>query len=102
LAVSGLVLNFIEDQPAALAEMARVTGKGGMIAAYVWDYAGRMDLMRYFWDAAVELDADVARIDEGVRFPECRPDALSDLFANCQVRSNRGDRDRRSGAVRQF
>lgn len=84
LAVSGLVLNFIEDQPAALAEMARVTGKGGMIAAYVWDYAGRMDLMRYFWDAAVELDADVARIDEGVRFPECRPDALSDLFATAR------------------
>jgi len=84
-AVSGLVLNFIEDQPAALAEMARVTGKGGIIAAYVWDYAGRMDLMRFFWDAAVELDAGVAQIDEGVRFPECRPEALSDLFAAARL-----------------
>src|SRR5574341_1577015 len=54
--VSGLVLNFVPDQHAALLEMARVTDKGGTIAAYVWGYAGKMELMRYFWDAAVALD----------------------------------------------
>ncbi len=79
--VSGLVLNFVQDQRAALLEMARVTGKGGTIAAYVWDYAGRMDLMRFFWDAAIELDASAAQLDEGVRFPSCRPEALEKLFA---------------------
>src|SRR5512134_3526806 len=73
--VSGLVLNFVPDQRAALAEMARVTVKGGTIAAYVWDYAGKMELMRYFWDAAVELDANAAKMDEGPRFPLCRPEA---------------------------
>lgn len=78
--VSGLVLNFVPDQPAALSEMARVTGAGGTIAAYVWDYAGRMELMRIFWDAAVELDPVAARLDEGVRFPLCRPEALERLF----------------------
>ncbi|PWB40783.1 MAG: SAM-dependent methyltransferase [Rhodocyclales bacterium] len=81
-AVSGLVLNFIPDQRAALAEMARVTDQGGAIAAYVWDYAGRMELMRAFWDAAVELDADAAKLDEGIRFPLCRPEALEMLFAD--------------------
>ena len=80
--VSGLVLNFIPDQRAALLEMARVTGKGGTIAAYVWDYAGRMELMRYFWDAAVALDHAAARMDEGVRFPLCRPEALEKLFVS--------------------
>lgn len=80
--VSGLVLNFIPDQRAALAEMARVTDRGGTIAAYVWDYAGRMELMRAFWDAAVELDADAAKLDEGIRFPLCRPEALEMLFAD--------------------
>ena len=79
--VSGLVLNFVPDQRAALAEMARVTGKGGTIAAYVWDYAGRMELMRFFWDAAVELNSDAATLDEGVRFRLCRPEALEKLFA---------------------
>lgn len=79
--VSGLVLNFVPDQRAALLEMARVTGKGGTVAAYVWDYAGKMELMRYFWDAAVELDPGAASMDEGVRFPLCRPEALEKLFA---------------------
>jgi SAM-dependent methyltransferase len=79
--VSGLVLNFIPDPHAAIAEMARVTGDGGTIAAYVWDYAGRMELMRHFWDAAAELDPDAAKLDEGVRFPLCTPMALADLFA---------------------
>src|SRR5512146_213438 len=79
--VSGLVLNFVPDQRAALAEMARVASGGGTIAAYVWDYAGKMELMRYFWDAAVELDPKAAKLDEGPRFPLCRPDALEKLFA---------------------
>ena len=79
--VSGLVLNFIPDAHAAIVEMARVTGDGGTIAAYVWDYAGRMELMRHFWDAAADLDPDAAKLDEGVRFPLCTPMALADLFA---------------------
>ena len=79
--VSGLVLNFVPDGQAALREMARVTGAGGTIAAYVWDYAGKMELMRHFWDAAVELDPAAAKADEGVRFPLCRPEALAGLFA---------------------
>src|SRR5512146_2937651 len=79
--VSGLVLNFIPDQRAALAEMARVTGGAGTIGAYVWDYAGKMELMRYFWDAAVELDPNAVKMDEGIRFPLCRPEALKELFA---------------------
>lgn len=74
--VSGLVLNFVSDLPAALAEMVRVTVRGGTIAAYVWDYAGRMELIRWFWDIASELDPEAAGLHEGVRFPLCKPDAL--------------------------
>jgi SAM-dependent methyltransferase len=80
--VSGLVLNFVPDQLAALREMSRVAAKGGTTGAYVWDYAGRMELMRYFWDAAVELDPEAAKLDEGVRFPLCRSEALEALFAD--------------------
>src|SRR3990170_6511152 len=79
--VAGLVLNFVPDQRAALGEMARVTAKGGTVAAYVWDYAGKMELMRFFWDAAVELNPGARNMDEGVRFPLCRPEALEKLFA---------------------
>ncbi len=80
--VSGLVLNFVPDPRAGLLEMSRVTRRGGTIAAYVWDYAGKMELMRIFWDAAVELDPAAAALDEGVRFPLCRPEALTTLFAH--------------------
>jgi SAM-dependent methyltransferase len=82
VAVSALVLNFVPDAGAALREMARVTGAGAVIAAYVWDYAGKMELMRHFWDAAVELDPAAITLDEGTRFPLCRPDALAGLFAD--------------------
>ena len=82
VAVSGLVLNFVPDPRVALVEMARVTGSGGTVAAYVWDYAGKMELMRIFWDTAVELNPDAARMDEGVRFPLCRPEVLMELFAS--------------------
>jgi SAM-dependent methyltransferase len=83
--VSGLALNFVADQRAALAEMARVAVRGGTIAAYVWDYAGKMDMMRLFWDAAVELDPDAAAMDEGVRFPSCRPEVLAAQFAEAAL-----------------
>jgi len=78
--VSGLVLNFIPDIPAGVREMVRAARRGGKVAAYVWDYAGRMELMRYFWDAAIELKPNDREMDEGVRFPVCRPAALSSLF----------------------
>lgn len=78
--VSGLVLNFVDEPAAALAEMSRVAVPGGTVAAYVWDYAGRMELMRHFWDTSVALDPQAAALDEGVRFPLCRPAALEKLF----------------------
>ena len=84
-AVSGLVLNFVPDAAAALAEIARVTADGGAIAAYVWDYAGRMELMRIFWDAAVDLDPSALRFAEGARFPLCRADALAELFTGARL-----------------
>ena len=85
--VSGLVLNFVSDPRSALAEMARVTLSGGTIGAYVWDYAGKMELMRFFWDAAVELSPDAAKLDEGIRFPLCRPEALAALFAGAGLKA---------------
>jgi SAM-dependent methyltransferase len=78
--VSGLVLNFVPDPRAAVREMRRVTVPGGAVAAYVWDYADRMQLIRLFWDAAVALDPGARELDEGPRFPICRPDALAELF----------------------
>ncbi len=83
--VSGLVLNFVPDHAAALAEMVRVTGKAGIVGAYVWDYAEKMELMRHFWDAAVQLDPSLAHLDEGLRFSICKPQPLTELFAAAKL-----------------
>ena len=89
-AVSGLVLNFVQKPLLAAREMARAVRPGGVVAAYVWDYAGKMELMRYFWDAAVALDPAASEADEGVRFPLCKPDALIYLFTQAGLREVQG------------
>ncbi|HEX6298484.1 MAG TPA: class I SAM-dependent methyltransferase [Burkholderiales bacterium] len=85
-AVCGLVLNFLPAPPRGVAEMKRAVRPDGVVAAYVWDYAGKMELMRYFWDAAVALDALAAPLDEGRRFPLCQPGPLAELFAQAGLR----------------
>jgi len=78
--VSGLVMNFVPALPAALSEMRRVTADGGTIAAYVWDYADGMEIIKNFWDAAASLDSAAAQLHEGTRFPVCEPSALRAAF----------------------
>lgn len=81
-AVSGLVLNFVPAPATAVGEMRRVVRSGSTVAAYVWDYAGKMQFMRRFWDAAASLDPAAATLDEGRRFSVTRPEKLSKLFAD--------------------
>jgi SAM-dependent methyltransferase len=80
VAVAGLVLNFVPDPAAALAEMKRALRPGGAIGAYVWDYSEGMRMIRVFFDAAIALDAAAAEVDEGPRFPLAHRDALGALF----------------------
>jgi SAM-dependent methyltransferase len=80
--VSGLMLNFVPEpgQETALREMTRATVSGGTIAAYVWDYAGGMEFMRAFWDAATALDPAAGNLDGAQRFPICHPENLAALW----------------------
>src|SRR5437764_340840 len=84
--VSGLMLNFLPDPAEGVAEWGRVARPGGLVAAYVWDYAGQMQLMRYFWDAASAVDPAASHLDEGQRFPICQPEPLMQLFRAAGLR----------------
>lgn len=85
--VSGLVLNFVPDVLAMLREMVRVTKSEGRVAAYVWDYAGGMQMMRMFWDAAIEVNPEDAALDQAERFPLCQPEPLMTLFREAGLSS---------------
>ncbi len=83
--ISGLVLNFVPQPDRMIAEMRRSICKGGVVALYVWDYAGKMQLIRHFWNAASALDPAAQAFDEGRRFPICNPDALIELFQESRL-----------------
>jgi hypothetical protein len=60
--------------------MRRAVRPGGAVALYVWDYAGEMQLIRRFWDAAIALDPAARDLDEARRFPICQPERLATLL----------------------
>ncbi len=51
-----LVVHFMHDPVRGLAEMARVTRDGGVVAACVWDHAGGKTPLAPFWYAVHQLD----------------------------------------------
>jgi ubiquinone/menaquinone biosynthesis C-methylase UbiE len=51
-ALAELVLHFVGDLDAAACELRRVVRAGGIVAACIWDFGGRMRMLRLFWDAA--------------------------------------------------
>ena len=80
VAASGLVLNFLPDPVAALNEQSRVVAQSGTIAAYVWDYAEGMRLLRHFWDVARQVAPSAVALDEAVRFADANPRGLERMF----------------------
>ena len=76
-ALAQLVVHFMSEPVGGLAEMARVTRRGGVVAACVWDHAGRQGPLGLFWQAARDLDPDVT--DES-QLAGVRAGHLSALF----------------------
>jgi SAM-dependent methyltransferase len=77
-ALAQLVVHFMTDPVAGLAEMARVTRPGGLVAACVWDHAGGAGPLAAFWQAVHDLDPG-ARDEAGL--PGAREGHLADLCA---------------------
>ncbi|MEO5575698.1 MAG: class I SAM-dependent methyltransferase [Gaiellaceae bacterium] len=82
-ALAQLVVHFMTDPVAGLADMARVTRPDGVVAACVWDLAGGRAPISPFWQAARGLDSDVA--DES-DLAGTRPGHLVELFGAAGLR----------------
>jgi SAM-dependent methyltransferase len=77
VALAQLVVHFMADPIAGLREMARVTCPGGVLAACVWDHAGRRGPLSLFWTAVRQLDP--AAQDES-ELAGARAGHLAELF----------------------
>ncbi len=77
-----LVVHFMADPVAGIAEMARVTRADGTVAACVWDFAGERSPISAFWQAARELDQHVQ--DES-GLSGARAGHLSELFEAAEL-----------------
>lgn len=78
-AMAQLVLHFVSDPEQAAREMARVVHPGGTVSACVWDFADGMEMLRAFWDAAVDIDPDAPDEARTLRFG--RPGEIAEAFA---------------------
>lgn len=79
-----LVVHFMSDPVAGLAEMARVTRRDGVVVACVWDHAGEQGPLSHFWQVARELDPTVH--DES-GLAGAREGHLAELFAEVGLRA---------------
>jgi SAM-dependent methyltransferase len=82
-ALAQLAVHFMSDPIAGLREMRRVTTAGGVLAACVWDHAGRRGPLGVFWEAARMLDVDV---DDESALPGTRRGHLAELLQAAGVR----------------
>lgn len=90
--LSQLVVNFMADAEAGVAEMMRVTRAGGVVAACVWDYAGEMTVLREFWRAAEEVAPErAADVDERHVMRWCADGELADLWRAAGLTSVRSE-----------
>ena len=83
-AAAQLVVHFMTDPVAGVAEMARVTRSGGLVAACVWDHGGGAGPLTVFWNAVKTLDPD-ARDESGLA--GAREGHLAALFERAGLRS---------------
>jgi SAM-dependent methyltransferase len=82
-ALAQLVVNFMSDANAGIAEMRRVVHPGGIVAACTWDYSGGMTMLRTFWDAALSLDPETP--DEARTMHYNDPDELQELWLRAGI-----------------
>ncbi|HSP28772.1 MAG TPA: class I SAM-dependent methyltransferase [Ilumatobacteraceae bacterium] len=79
-AMAQLVLHFVSEPDQAASEMMRVVRPGGWVSACVWDFEEGMEMLRGFWDAALELDPEAPDEARTLRFG--RPGEIAELFAS--------------------
>jgi SAM-dependent methyltransferase len=76
-----LVVTLVDDSAAAVREMVRVAGPGGVVAAAIW-HSDEMPLLGSYWEAADAVAPDeLEGVDEGAQIGVNDPEVLRELWA---------------------
>jgi SAM-dependent methyltransferase len=86
-ALGQLVVHFMTDPVAGIAEMRRVTRAGGVVGACVWDHAAGKGPLGTFWRAVREVDPDA---DDESALSGAREGHLVELFESAGLSSVEG------------
>lgn len=79
VAAAQLVWHFVSDPDAVAAEMSRAVRPGGTVTACVWEFDQGMEMLRAFWDAALEVDPDAPDEARTLRFG--RPGEIAEVMS---------------------
>jgi SAM-dependent methyltransferase len=83
VAFAQLVVHFMADPAAGVAEMKRVTRRDGVVAACVWDHAGGQGPLSTFWEVVSEFDPGV---EDESNLVGAREGDLTRLFESAGLR----------------
>ena len=83
-ALAQLVVHFMADPPAGIAEMRRVTQPDGVVAACVWDHGTGRGPLSPFWAAARALEPSLTG---EARMTGASPGQLRELFVEAGLRN---------------
>lgn len=67
-ALAQLVVIFMQDAPAGVREMARVTAPGGTVALAMWGQGEDLGVAHAFWQAAAVVDPGASAVHEQTRY----------------------------------
>ncbi|PWG62726.1 methyltransferase domain-containing protein [Spiribacter halobius] len=83
-----IVLNFVAEPEAAVAEMRRVTKPGGTVVASAWDFRGGLVYQRLLWDSAAGIDPEAAALRDRIfSSPLALPDGMPRLLEGAGLES---------------
>ena len=95
-----LVVQDIDDASKGVTEMRRVARPGGVMSACVWDFESGMPLLQAAWDAALAIDAELARSLGADRRPFLTPGRARRALAFNRARGGGSRQDLRRRGLR--
>lgn len=85
--VSALCIKFVPDKEKGIAELARVTRPGGIVALYDWDLSNEGNMTRHFWQAVGDALPELNEERTQRRAAKAAPEEMGEFFHQAGLRN---------------